>query len=122
MRTIIIGAVFAFALIGQALGGNDLTTWSANEIMPGCRSLIEKNTGGYEYAAGLCIGVLQALIMTRGPEIGIFCPPDGTTRGQVLAIVVRYIDQHPQDMHEQFELLARLALARAWPCKTKADK
>jgi hypothetical protein len=45
------------------------------------------------------------------------CRPDGVTMGQEVAVVVKYIDEHPEDLHLEFLLLASEALAKAWPCK-----
>jgi Rap1a immunity proteins len=90
----------------------------------GCRAIIEEKVGGWfeGFAAGQCFGITQRLAWTRGPQIGIFCPPDGATHGQMLRVVVRYIEEHPQDMHEAFALLAYRALHEVWPCTPKADK
>jgi Rap1a immunity proteins len=46
-----------------------------------------------------------------------FCVPDRSTVGQAVRVVVAYIDQRPERMHEYFEVLALEALRRAWPCR-----
>ena len=45
------------------------------------------------------------------------CPSDGVRTGQMVAVVVRWIEQRPQRWHENFKVLALLALHEAWPCK-----
>jgi hypothetical protein len=45
------------------------------------------------------------------------CPPDGTTVGHAVRVIVTYIDQRPERMREQFEALALEALQQAWPCR-----
>jgi Rap1a immunity proteins len=37
--------------------------------------------------------------------------------GQRVAVVVKYIDEHPEDLHLEFWSLAREALRASWPCK-----
>jgi hypothetical protein len=37
--------------------------------------------------------------------------------GQAVGVVVRYIDQRPERMHEKFMTLALEALQQAWPCR-----
>jgi Rap1a immunity proteins len=42
-----------------------------------------------------------------------------TTNGQVVRVVIKYIDEHPPENAKgsDFALLALLALQKAWPCK-----
>jgi Rap1a immunity proteins len=37
--------------------------------------------------------------------------------GQAVKAVVAYIDQHPERLHERFEVLALEAMQQAWPCR-----
>jgi Rap1a immunity proteins len=46
-----------------------------------------------------------------------FCVPPTATIGQMVRVVVKYIDQRPERLHEQFTVLAYEALKAAWPCK-----
>ena len=39
------------------------------------------------------------------------------TFGQSVAVVVKYIQERPERMHEDFGKLALEALIAAWPCK-----
>jgi hypothetical protein len=45
------------------------------------------------------------------------CIPKSVTMGQMIAVVVKYVDEHPEDMHSEFLFLAHEALLTAWPCK-----
>jgi hypothetical protein len=45
------------------------------------------------------------------------CIPKAATMGQRVAVVVKYIDEHPEDLHLEFWSLAREALRASWPCK-----
>jgi hypothetical protein len=51
------------------------------------------------------------------PIVDAFCIPKGVTMGQMIAVVVKYVDEHPEDMHSEFLFLAHEALLTAWPCK-----
>ena len=46
-----------------------------------------------------------------------FCPPKEATRGQSVAVVIKYVEARPQRMREDFGKLAIEALTAAWPCK-----
>ena len=116
MRTFIIGASLVLALLtGPAWGSDELR--SANHIMPGCR-----DQSGY-FNKGYCMGLIEGLargVIRQSIALKVtppFCPPPAATNGQFIAVVVKYIDQRPERMHEAFTTLAFEALKEAWPCK-----
>jgi hypothetical protein len=83
---------------------------SANVVLPGCRAdvdLIEKNAyvqgGGSAYSAGQCDGMIAA-IFAVGPSLGRarFCLPDHVTTGQALRMIIRYFENAPEKMNENF--------------------
>ena len=45
-----------------------------------------------------------------------YCFPDAVTNGQMLRVFVKYLDDHPQDLHEPAALLYIEAMRRAFPC------
>lgn len=45
------------------------------------------------------------------------CVPEDATLGQMIRVVVKYIEERPAEMHLLFVALAMLALRDAWPCK-----
>jgi hypothetical protein len=65
---------------------------SANHMMAGCRSLIA-NAPNDPFNQGKCVGIVIS---------GIVCAPRGSTSGQGLRIVVKFIDDRPERMHENF--------------------
>jgi hypothetical protein len=86
---------------------------SANQMLSGCKGLLDRNmTGISMFNQGYCIGFLVGL----GYGVA-FCQPQGVTSGQVVAVVVKYIEARPERMHEPFGKLAIEALIAAWPCK-----
>jgi hypothetical protein len=120
VRTFIISASLVLALLtGPALGEED--TSSANAIMPGCRAFLEKEPPSSRiawYEGGVCIGMIKGLSYAASMQPPIpFCVPDDATIGQMVRVVVSYIDRHPERMHQSFMYLAFLALKEAWPCK-----
>jgi hypothetical protein len=86
---------------------------SANVMMPHCHDAISSEAGD-RFAAGLCLGTIVGIeyLRKRG-----HCAPQGVTQGQLLQVVVQYIDARPARMHEDFKQLALEALTAAWPCK-----
>jgi hypothetical protein len=128
MRTIIIGAVL-LALAGQASAEENASfdpLWSANGIMPGCRSFLTKDASNLSYKTGFlegrCTGIITGVLFA-GMLSGAICVPSKATIHQLVAVVIRHTDQHPQDMHYRFVWFAYRALKEAWPCKPdQADK
>jgi len=75
-------------------------------------------------AAALTEGVDLAMRQAKGiyrksDPSPLFCIPLNTTNGQVVGVVIKYIDQHPPENPKgsDFALLALRALQDAWPCK-----
>ena len=68
---------------------------------------------------GMIAGIVAGATL-RSVELGapsLLCIPRGVTREQELRVVVRYIDERPEQMHLWFSVLAYDALKAAWPCK-----
>jgi Rap1a immunity proteins len=68
-----------------------------------------------------CIGYLEGLSdgSLMWQEFGSsadFCPPDGVTLGQIRKVVLRYLEQHPHELHRPFAMLATFALRESFPC------
>ena len=81
----------------------------ANSYMPGCRDYLARR---YDLAAGGCSGFVLVIAYAH-PMI---CPPERVTHGQIVRVVVQYIDRRPARLHEDFRALAVEALRAAWPC------
>jgi Rap1a immunity proteins len=136
MRTLIICASLVLALtqVGPAWGADDNIT----ALVRGCHVYL----GDWEdpharREEGECIGVIRGLTaaaLTQGLDLAmrqakgtyrksdpnpLFCVPLNTTNGQVVRVVIKYIDEHPPENTKgsDFALLALRALQEAWPCK-----
>ena len=45
-----------------------------------------------------------------------FCSPDKVTQGQLAAVVIKYLEANPQDLHLAAAGIVVNALAQAFPC------
>jgi hypothetical protein len=99
---------------------------SANAIMPGCRSFLEEKptSGGRErFKEQKCLGIILGLVDAADlQQPSPFCVPDGVTSGQMVRVVVSYIDRHPETMPRRFSRLASHALVESWPCKPEGGE
>jgi hypothetical protein len=106
-------ALAIFGLVSLSARAADNNYNSANEFLPGCQELIAHQL---TFASGRCVGVIHGLAVL-GQMSGLLCPPDGVTREQYVRIVVKFIESQPETMHEDFDVLALVALRRAFACK-----
>jgi hypothetical protein len=117
MRGLIIAAALLFPY--SAVAEVDMN--SANYQLPHCRDYQAIGNAPIPdyvrlYAAALCGGQIKGIAISLHLT-GQICEPDGVTNGQVLSVVMTYIDRTPERQHESFSVLAIEALKRAWPCR-----
>jgi hypothetical protein len=91
---------------------------SANYMLPYCRNMLSHKSewGVWE---GQCGGIIDTLMFAGSsfPPVIRFCPPKGVTRNQTTAVVLKYLEAHPERLHMDFKMLASEALHEAWPCR-----
>ncbi len=122
----------AMAVVATMAVAADNPEFSANYVLPGCRDALarhEKDTGGgFGGLNGMCIGAIwSAAVIGQANMLGSrnrhehpdwLCidVPEKASGEQLIRIVVRYADAHPELTHQNFTLFAFDALADAWPC------
>jgi Rap1a immunity proteins len=106
-----LGALLA--LIVAASNANADNTFSANRLLPACRNVASRQMGANTFMTGYCMGLIEGLTM-----VWRSCMPGEVTMGQTAAVIVHWLDQHPERWHEDFTKLAMQAMHDAWPCKT----
>jgi hypothetical protein len=87
---------------------------SAAYVLDGCKDK-EKPT-----SQGRCLGQIEIILFlgfadSLAPKAK-FCPPDGATVAQTQKVILKYIEDRPQRLHEPFMFLALEAVRAAWPC------
>jgi hypothetical protein len=97
--------------------------------MPGCRSLLKhpprlrdgvhRTKQERDCVASILAATLVHDVVGSAHQLydQPLCIPKGVTMGQQIAVVVKFVDEHPEDMHLDFIFLAYEALLKAWPCK-----
>jgi hypothetical protein len=104
---------------------------SVDDVLPGCKAFVSAGEGTYNpainrdaflaFRTGRCWGIIEGII-SAGYSLGICLPsgpalPEGPPMGQIMRVVVNFIEAHPAKMHEGFVPLAVQALWGAWRCK-----
>ena len=88
---------------------------SGNGMLPYCKQALSASGS---FGEGLCHGYISgmAFLARNLPPNLAFCRPQGVTHEQQLRIVVRFLENNPQRLHETFPDLAFEALRKEWPC------
>ena len=115
MRTLIIGVSLVLALTQAALAEESLE--SAYTTPSACKRFMREaaltDNSGLAFLEGKCVGTIDGI----GEAADDVCVPGKVTTGQMVLVVIKYIDERPQRLHERFSKLAYEALKAAWPCK-----
>jgi hypothetical protein len=59
-------------------------------------------------------GYVAAIVDNYEP---LLCIPEGTTDEQVIEVVKKYLNEHPEQLHRNASIPVVKALGRAFPCK-----
>jgi hypothetical protein len=70
---------------------------------------------------GFCFGLMEGMMaMNQIYEYrlknALFCQPKSITSAQAARIVVKYLRDHPEELHQPGSILAYVALSEAFPC------
>jgi hypothetical protein len=110
-------AALALAIMTAPTSAQENTN-SANFMLSYCKSFLAQDVSRLDreksFYVGLCVGSITAITFV-GRSLR-FCFPEGATHGQMVRVVVAYIEGRPARMHEDFRDLAVEALREAWPC------
>jgi len=128
MRKRITAIVFALAVIG--LGLSEVVRADGNYLLTGCRDAVayldtEEVTSSTDKLLniGHCTGFVQGFLQTNGYYYHIAssnkplaCPPISVTTFQAVRVLFKYLNEHPEMLHESEFLLIRWALEESFPC------
>jgi len=75
------------------------------------------------YAVGFVIGIADTQDGLRNPSTGYcFAKPPGVTRGQMIKVVKKYLEEHAASRHLSAESLVQAALDEAFPCRKSIEQ
>ena len=107
----------AVALVAMPIAA-DAAALTGNDLLPACRNFINKQFNKDPLSQGQCIGMIDALAFAAPDyQLSRACVPDNVTVTQATTVVVRWLEQHPQDWHLPFSALVLSALHDTWPCQ-----
>jgi hypothetical protein len=114
----------ATCLRSQSPTKNDVTT--AEEMLSGCRSVATApivgdsiripNDGQQCWGAFTVIQDMTRRTDASGSRMFSTCSPTTSTESEMVAVFVKYVDDHPNVRHQNFVDIALAALRVAFPC------
>ncbi len=119
-QVLICATLIAFA--SQADAQPTTADTSANAVYSGCKAFAQgQPTTNAQLAmlGNFCSGVLHGLAGVSQyvtPPEWHSCTPPNSDAAQLARVVIRFLDEHPERMHEDFRRLALEAFHQAWPC------
>ena len=107
---IIASLVLAFTQVALAASRQEHMA----KTLAGCKNYMRdtKYSRPYSFDEGFCTGAIAG-IYEAAEDI---CEAEGVTFDQQVLVVIKYIEERPQRLHELFAKLAYEALKEAWPC------
>ena len=113
--------VVASGLWATPAAGQELRN-DGNELLQNCEYLISQNVESDMafYGAARCTGIVRGVwLATQLASThmgGNLCAPDEGTTGQMARVVVKYLKDHPEELHMDEVVLISQALLDAFPC------
>jgi hypothetical protein len=123
MKILVFLALLSASFFSQAATSNELLEHCEQAINMLDQKELRANDRAFAF---YCIGYVTGL---REMNIGYpltdfinknhkwFCEPEGASTAQGIRIIVKYLKEHPEDLHLDMGVGSLTALAQAFPCK-----
>lgn len=122
INVIVIGLLSL--LIGTSAKAEELRD-DGNELLRDCAESPHGKLPEDAFRFGTCIGYLSGIVdmhmvYARIPNLPISCvPPERVSVRQVQRVVVKYLQEHPEQLHYTKFALVNIALNQAFPCSAQ---
>jgi hypothetical protein len=117
INIIFIGLLSIF--IGASANAEELRI-DGNELLQDCTAVSPGNPSGMfgpEWCYGYLMGLNDMRVLSRTfPNLTAYCIPEGVTMAQVKSVVMKYLQEHPEELHYPSVRLVNSALSQAFPC------
>lgn len=128
---LLICTVFVLATGASSRAKSQIGIYSALYVYEGCKAAAnlvissDRTVPLYDPNAAFCCGAFTALrgvtsIVSNGNRTMVLhvCAPSQSTVSQYIRILLKYVDDHPERAHNDFEFVALEALMGAFPCRS----
>lgn len=112
---LIVGALF-MAVRTEA----EELNFDGNTLLHNCPDETQRNPSsiiGPAWCYGYLKGIAEMqMVIQETPRLIAYCVPEGVTMSQIKSIVLKYVQDHPEDLHYPSIGLVIVALNKAFPC------
>lgn len=108
-------------LIAGAASAQDVT--SANRLLKECRAAIQLAEGDRrvdQFDVASCIGYVEGFrdgLFASKIAGHVICLPDNASTGQLTRVIVKHLENNPNQLHILKGAVAHFALQAAFPCR-----
>lgn len=99
---LIASSVSSYSSAATYFSGNTINEW------------MESEAKGQRYSTSLLLGYVAGVV--DATDTILFCLPSGVTAGQSVAIVKKYVKEHPEHWNSSGSAIVATALSGAFPC------
>ena len=115
--------IFALICLIAAVPSVASVTVDGNALLKECQKAVKLVDDDYAKYADVsdiasCTGFIHGLMAVPNT---IFCMPVNVSGYQVMRVLVKYLQEHPEDLHLAKGELALDALADAFPCHRQSE-
>ena len=116
MKTLVQSFIVALFVLVMSMPAQAIT---GNKLLEVCEDGEDQSLSTHfqnnAYCAGYITGITDGLRYLDFENR--FCLPKGVTHGQTQKVVVKYLRENPQRLHEHYVPIILSALKEAFPCK-----
>lgn len=102
--------------LSEPVNGNqlyeDLKEWKKSE----------RSQNSNLFKMGRSLGYIQGLTEMDSLEGKTMCVPSEVTNGQVMDVILNFLEKYPENRHKSAAVLTSFAIWEAFPCPQKKDK
>ena len=109
-----VGLAMMMPLSAQSQAG--FTFLNGSQLLQKCES---DSNAAYETCSGFILGIHdynEALVGLEILPTKTFCAPLDATAGQLVKVVTKYLNEHPENLHYAAGSEVPVALMEAFPC------
>ena len=93
---------------------------TGNNLVEYCDDYEQYEQDGGSFRGGYCYGfvggITQTLHVSDKSDKNKICASENVTQKQVVSIVRKYMEEHPEMLHKRADMLVIIALRIAFPC------
>ncbi len=115
MKKILLSLIVALFIMATSMpveSNETLTT--GNDLVRYCE---KENRIERKYYSGYCDGVIRGFIDGVNFGMRAICLPENITHSQLRKIIMKYLEDRPEILHQWYGLLIANAFTKVFPCE-----